>query len=78
MPQRRRPQALAHDTAQRDQLGLDGVQDAVVGEEEPVDDGALEPFEVRGVRPPGGEDRGQVVRVESLEEGGAAGGDLRG
>ncbi len=50
----------------------------MVGEEEPVDDGSLEPFEVRGVRAPGGEDRGEVLRVEGLEEGGAAGGDLGG
>lgn len=78
MPQRRRPQPLAHDTGQRHELGLDGVEDAVVGEEEPVDDGFLEPFKVRGVRAPGGEDRGEVLGVEGAEEGGAAGGDLGG
>lgn len=47
----------------------------MVGQEEAVDDGFFEPFEVGGMGAPGGEYGGEVLAVEGLEEGGAAGGD---
>lgn len=72
MPDGGPAQALAHDARQGDQLGLDGRQDLVVGQEQAVDDGAFHPHEVRPVRAPGGEYGLEVLAVELLEELGAA------
>lgn len=46
----------------------------MVGQEEAVDDGLLEPAEVGFVRGPGAQDGRQVVLVEAVQVGGAAGG----
>lgn len=75
MPQRRGFQSgTGEDGAGRDEARLDVGQHAVVGQEEAVDDGFFQPAEVGFVRGPGAQDGRQVVLVEAVEMGGAAGG----
>lgn len=76
MPQRWGAQPLAHDGREGDELGFDRGEQGVVGQEEAVYDGLIEPGDQRRVGAERGEDWIEVVLIDRLHEGGAALGGL--